>query len=155
MPQVVEVESVVAAPVERVWSRVVDPEGIDHELRPWLSMRMPLGTEHLTIGTVPLGRPLGRARISLFGVLPVDHDDLTVAALEPGRSFREESTMLSARSWQHERTLAPTPAGGTHVHDRLTFEPRVPGTLAAAVHRRGVRLLFEHRHRRLAAYLAH
>ena len=149
---VVEQESVVAASNDRVWARVVSPDGINHELGPWLRMAMPREAVSLTIDTVPVGTPLGRAWIRLFGILPIDYDDLTIAELEPGRAFREESTMLSARRWCHERRLDAVPTGHTLVHDRLTFTPRVPGRLAAAVQRRIVAALFAHRHRRLAAW---
>ncbi|MGJ9411229.1 hypothetical protein ACHAAC_00830 [Aeromicrobium sp. CF4.19] len=151
---VVELSSVVRAPTDLVWARVVDPAGINDELMPWMSMTMPPAARHLTIETVQLGRPIGRSWIRLLGVLPVDYDDLTIAALEPGRSFREESTMLSARRWRHERSLAPAGEGATVVHDRLTFESRVPGRLAASLHRRVVAALFAHRHRRLARHFA-
>lgn len=148
---VVEQESVVAAPIERVWERVVSPEGINHELRPWMTMSMPSGAHDLSIETIEVGQPMGRSWIRLLGILPIDYDDLTIVDLEPGRSFREESTMLSARRWRHERRLDVAPAGHTLVHDRLTFTPRVPGRLAASVQGRIVAALFAHRHRRLAA----
>src|SRR6185369_1361223 len=82
----------------------------------------------------------------LFGVLPVDYDDLTLVRLTPGAGFREESTMASQRVWVHERELAAV-AGGCRVTDRIAFEPRVPwlGPLYRAIMLR----LFRHRHRRL------
>lgn len=147
--RVVERESLVAAPVGDVWTRVTSFEGIDHELRPWLSMSVPRGAEHLDVQTVPVGALLGRSWIRLFGLVPVDYDDLTIAALEPGRSFHERSRMFSARVWEHERTLTPVD-GGTRVHDRLTFEPRV--ALTAGLHARVIGALFAHRHRRLARH---
>ena len=108
----VENEVVVPAGVAPVWARVVDPDGIDHELRPWLTMRVPRGTTGLSIDLVPLGRPLGRAWLRLFGIVPVDFDRLVVVEVEPGRRFLERSSMLSMRLWEHERTLTPV-AGGT------------------------------------------
>jgi len=38
-------------------------------------------------------------------VLRFDYDHLTIAKLNRGRGFDEESTMLSMRLWRHERTL--------------------------------------------------
>ncbi|GAA2076642.1 hypothetical protein GCM10009821_14960 [Aeromicrobium halocynthiae] len=153
MPEVVVVqESVVAAPVQQVWARVVSPDGINHELGPWLQMSMPSGAATLTVDTVTIGAPLGRSWIRLFGLVPVDYDDLVIVEREPGRFFREESTMLSAQRWRHERRLDVVPTGHTVVRDRLTFVPRVPGRLAASAHRRVVAALFAHRHRRLAAW---
>ena len=40
-------------------------------------------------------------------MIPIDYDDLTLVALEPGRGFHERSRMLSMRVWEHERTLEP------------------------------------------------
>lgn len=134
-----------AAP-DVVWRRVVNPEGIGDELRPWLTMALPAGTTD--IDAVPLGEPLGRAWLRLFGVVPFDFDDLVVTELEPGRRFLEESSMASMRRWVHERTVAPAP-GGTTVTDRVTFTPRAPLVWAGPLLRPVVAAVFAHRHRRL------
>ncbi len=153
-PRVVEQTSDVAAPIDAVWDRVISPEGINDEMRPWLTMSMPRGAEDLTIDTVELGVPLGRAWIRLFGLLPIDYDHLSIAALEPGRSFHEKSTMLSMRSWQHERTLTPVTDAVTRVHDRITFEPRVLLRPSAGLFRRVFAAFFAHRHRRLRRHFS-
>jgi hypothetical protein len=134
----------------------VTPEGINDELRPLLRMTMPASLRGRTISEVPLGEPLGRSWILLFGLLPVDYDDLRLAERGPGFRFLERSTMLSMSFWEHERTVAPG-AAGCEVTDRLTFRLRgplagIPGSarLARAI----VARLFAHRHRRLAAYWA-
>jgi ligand-binding SRPBCC domain-containing protein len=150
---IVERQSIIEAPVVQVWARVVTPEGINDELRPWMAMTMPRGAESVTVDNVPIGVPIGRAWIRLFGVLPFDYDRLTVAELKPGRGFREESTMLSMRQWRHERDLTP---GGekTVVRDRITFELRAPLRPATPVVAAGLRALFGHRHRRLQRHFA-
>ena len=148
---VVERRTTVDAPVEVVWQRIVTPEGINHELRPWMTMSMPRGATHLTVDTVAVGRPIGRCWLRLFGVLPFDYDLLTIAELWPGRGFDEQSTMLSMRSWRHERTLDADGAR-TVVHDRLTFELRAPLRLLTPVIAIGVGALFTHRQRRLRNY---
>ena len=152
MSAFVEQSSLVAAPAEAVWARAVTPEGINHELSPLLRMTMPRSLRGMTIDDAPIGEPLGRSWILLFGLLPVDWDDLCLAELEPGHRFLERSTMLSMRSWQHERIVEPTPVEQSTVRDRLRFELRrplawIPGShrLAAAI----VRRMFRHRHRRL------
>lgn len=91
-PVLIERQSVVAAPAEQVWQRVVTPEGINDELRPWMTMSVPRGAKGMTVDTVPIGAPIGRAWLRLFGVLPFDYDRLSIAELEPGRRFREDST---------------------------------------------------------------
>ena len=146
---IIERHSTVDAPVEQVWARVVTPEGINDELRPWLTMSMPRGAEGLTVDNVPIGTGIGRAWLRLFGVLPFDYDRLSIAELEPGHRFLEESTMLSMRRWQHERSVTPHGDGSTIVRDRITFQTRAGLRLAAPLIATGLRALFGHRHRRL------
>ncbi len=146
---IVERQSIVDAPTEQVWARVITPEGINDELRPWMTMSMPRGAESLTVDTVPVGTPIGRCWMRLFGVLPFDYDHLMIAELWPGRGFHEESTMLTMRRWRHERTLEPDGEAKTVVRDRLTFELRGLLRMLTPVVAAGIGALFGHRHRRL------
>jgi ligand-binding SRPBCC domain-containing protein len=150
--EAVEQSSEVPRPAADVWERAISEEGINDELRPILRMTMPAGLRGKTIDDVEVGVPLGRSWILLFGLIPVDYDDLYLAELEPGRRFLERSSMLSMRVWQHERIVEPAGEGACRVTDRLGFELRagvawIPGfaRLAAAI----VAALFRHRHRRL------
>src|ERR1700754_4390573 len=143
---VIERQSVVDAPADQVWARVVTPEGINGEVRPWMTMSMPRGAESLTVDNVPLGEPIGRAWLRLFGVVPFDYDLLTIAALVPGRSFDEQSTMMSMRRWRHERSVSPDGNGKAVVHDRITFELRAPLRPLTPIVAAGLRGLFGHRH---------
>jgi ligand-binding SRPBCC domain-containing protein len=147
-----EVSSLVPAPPERVWERIITPAGINHELRPWMTMTVPRGIKRLDPETVELGRPLGRSWVLLFGLLPFEYDDITLIELEPGRRFLERSPMLSQRSWQHER-IVEADEGGSRVTDRVRMEPRLG--LPAAPLRPLFRAVFRHRHRRLRAWFRH
>jgi ligand-binding SRPBCC domain-containing protein len=153
-PTVIERRSVVAAAADAVWARVVTPEGINDELRPVMTMSMPRGAEALTVDNVPVGVPIGRAWLRLFGVLPFDYDQLTIAELEPGRRFREESTMLSMSLWRHERTVTPDGATASVVHDRVGFRLRAGLRLSTPLVAVGIGALFSHRHRRLQRHFA-
>ncbi|MBO0676960.1 hypothetical protein JRC04_05745 [Mycolicibacterium sp. S2-37] len=150
---IVERSAVVEAPVERVWQRIVTPDGINHELRPWMTMSLPRGARDLSVDTIATGVPVGRCWLRLFGILPFDYDLLTIAELWPGRGFDEQSTMLSMRSWRHQRTLEPDGAN-TVVRDRLTFELRAPLRMLTPVVGVGVGALFSHRQRRLQRYFS-
>ena len=123
---------------------VTSVEGVNHELRPLVRMTLPRGSD----GVLRTGS-LGRSWILLGGVLPIDYDDLNIAAIDPGRGFNERSSLGSARSWHHDRTLEPLPGGGCRVTDRIAFEPRVPalGGLMAFL----FEATFRWRHRRLRA----
>jgi hypothetical protein len=70
-----------------------------------------------------VGERVCRSWVLLFGVLPVDYDDITLERLEPPRSFLERSTMCSQRSWEHERIIEAT-AGGAVLTDRVRYQPR-------------------------------
>jgi hypothetical protein len=120
--------------------------GVNDELWPVVRMTHPRGLERLDDQPVPLGTRLFRSWLLLFGVVPIDWDDLCFERLEPGRGFRERSVLLSQRVWIHERTLDAVP-GGTQVTDRLTFEPRV--SVLGGVYRGVFAAVFRHRHRRL------
>ncbi len=144
--------AVSAAPAE-VWARVTTSEGIDDELRPLLRMRFPRRWRGRTLEQVPVGEPLGRAWLLLFGVLLVEYDDLTLAEVHPGRSFHERSTMLLMSQWWHDREVLDHPSG-SEVVDTLTFELRGPLTPLTPVAARIVTALFTHRHRRLRRHFA-
>jgi len=134
-----------ASPAE-VWDRVISPDGINDEMRPYLRMTLPPGIEQLDPESVEIGVPIGRSWILLFGLLPFDYDDVCLARLEPGRGFLERSKMLSQRSWEHERTLEPT-AVGCLVTDRVRWQPRLG--LPAGPLRPVIGWFFRHRHKRL------
>ncbi|ALL79421.1 hypothetical protein AD006_29590 (plasmid) [Pseudonocardia sp. EC080610-09] len=146
--------SLVPAATDEVWRRVVSPAGINDEMWPWIRMTVPCGAGEVGIDAVPLGEPLGRAWLLLFGALPFDYDLLTITAVEPGRRFREQSTMLSMRTWVHERTLEPAPDGGTLLTDQVTLVPRGPLVHAGPMLRTLLSAFFGHRHRRLVRYFA-
>lgn len=145
---VVDLTSIVPRSAPVTWERVTSPAGIRHELRPLLSMTMPPGLHGRAIDDAEhlLGQPLGKAWLLAGGVLPVDFDDMTIVALEPGRRFHERSRMLLFPRWEHERTVEPLDAATCRVTDRLTFRTRLPGG------RHIVTALFRHRHRRLARW---
>ena len=151
---IIERQSVVDAPAEQVWARVVTPEGINDEVRPWMTMSMPRGAESMTVDNVPVGVPIGRAWLRLFGVLPFDYDRLTIAELKPGHSFDEQSTMMSMRTWRHQRTVTPDGDAKAVVRDRITFQLRTPLRPATPIVAAGLRALFGHRHRRLQRHFA-
>jgi ligand-binding SRPBCC domain-containing protein len=146
---IIERQSIVAAPAEEVWARVVTPEGINDELRPWMTMSMPRGAGAMTVDNIPIGTPVGRCWMRLFGVLPFDYDHLTIAELNRGRGFDEQSTMMSMRTWRHQRTVTPDGDSKAIVRDRITFQLRAPLRPATPIVAAGLRALFGHRHRRL------
>jgi ligand-binding SRPBCC domain-containing protein len=151
---IIERQSVVDAPAEQVWARVVTPEGINDEVRPWITMSMPRGAKSLTVDNVPVGTPIGRRWLRLFGIMPFDYDRLTIAELVPGHSFDEHSTMMSMSRWRHERSVIPEGDAKAVVRDRITFQLRVLLRPLTPIVAAGLRALFEHRHRRLQRHFA-
>ncbi len=144
-PEIVVSSRLSATPTD-VWERVISPEGINDEMRPYLRMTMPPGIDELTPENVEIGVPIGRSWILLFGLLPFDYDDVCLARLEPERGFLERSKMLSQRLWEHERTIEPTDAGCI-VADRVSWQPRLG--LPGAPLRPVIGWFFRHRHKRL------
>jgi hypothetical protein len=128
-----------------VWERAMSAEGINAELGPVLRMTVPRGLESLDLHALGPG-PLGRSWVLLFGLVPVDYDDIGLERIEPGRGFLERSRMLSQRLWEHERTIEPGGDGATIV-DRIAWEPRLP--LPGRLLRPLFAAVFRHRHRQL------
>lgn len=140
------VTSPLRASAERVWAHASTFAGVNRELWPLARMTCPPALSRLTPDTFPVGRTAFRSWILLFGFVPVEYDDFTLAELEPGRGFYEVSRLLTVREWQHRRSVRPT-AGGCVVTDDIGLVPRWRGTgwLLAGVYRR----VFAWRHRRL------
>lgn len=137
--------SEVAAPPETVWTLVSTMAGVNQELAPLLRMTYPPAQRNLPTA-VPLGRRAFRSWLLLFGLVPIEYDDLTLLKLAPNRGFVERSPMMTLRIWQHVRTLRPVP-GGCRITDRLTFVPRLPYT--GWLWQLAVRGTFAWRHRNL------
>lgn len=141
-----EISSDLAATPETVWQRVVTPAGINDELLPLMRMTMPRQLRGATIDQLPLRQPIGRSWLLLFGLVPVDYDDLALAEVDPGRRFFEQSTMLTQSQWAHER-IVEAHEGGCRVTDRLSWQGRTkPFEMLYGL---AVPVLFRHRHRRL------
>lgn len=143
-------ESRLAAAPERVWQHAVSLCGINHEIRPLARMTGPRGVDDLTglAEAAGPGRPIFRSWILAGGLLPVERSEVTLEEAEIGRRFVEASPMLFAAEWRHERTIDPVP-GGCRLRDALRLRSRIPG--GTPVMGLLVRVLFRHRHRRLAA----
>jgi hypothetical protein len=133
-----------AAPAE-VAAWALSAAGINDEMAPWLRMTVPRGADGLDVHSLRPG-PVGRSWLLAFGLVPVDYDEIGLVRIDPAGGFLERSTMLSQRSWEHERTIE---AGGmgTVLVDRIAWEPRPP--LPGALLRPLFAAVFRHRHRRL------
>jgi len=147
-----EITTRLATSADQVWAAALTPEGINHELGPWLRMTMPKAiAPGMTIEDAPLGETIGRSWILLARVIPVDYDDLTLVERGPGLRFLERSQLASARSWEHEREIVAVSDEKCEITDRVRFEPRAPLRIigGAAIAARIIARLFGHRHRRL------
>lgn len=145
----VEKVSHLAAPAPEIWNRIVTAEGINDEMRPWLTMSLPPHLTGQSLDRAPIGVPLGRAWLRAFGMVPFEWDNLMLAELEPGRRFHEISSMITADRWEHERTLTPVGSHRTRIHDRVVFRARCGGHGAEALMHLLVNAVFTHRHHRL------
>lgn len=146
-PRAFELSTQLEAPVVQVWSCVTDFNGINAEMRPLLRMTVPREWTNLTLEQVRLGERLFRSWLLLFGVLPIDFDDLAIAQVGPGYRFVERSRMLSASLWEHERLVESTTPGTCLVTDRVRFTPRWKPL--GFVLGQFVPIFCVHRHRRL------
>jgi hypothetical protein len=130
-----------------VWAGITTWKGINYEFRPLLLMTAPRRLREQGLEAVVVGERLCRSWLLLFGVLPIDYDDITLERFDPGRGFLEQSRMLSQRRWEHERTVEPEASGGCILTDTVRWEPRLP--LPDFLLRPLFRSIFRYRHRRL------
>ena len=137
--------SLLRARRESVWGRITTAQGIHDELWPLFRMTAPASLREGGLAQVEVGQRICRSAVLLFGVLPVDYDDITLVRLEPPAGFLERSRM-SQQVWEHERTLEEVPDGCV-LTERVSYLPRLP------LPDRPLRALyggvFRHRHRRL------
>jgi len=140
------IQTPLQASVEQVWAHASTFAGVNRELWPLVRMTCPAGLAQFTPDKFPVGRTAFRSWILLFGVLPMEYDDITLVELEPGRGFYEVSRLFMVREWRHRRSVRSIEQGCI-LSDELAFMPRVRGTgwLLAWVYRR----VFAWRHRRL------
>jgi ligand-binding SRPBCC domain-containing protein len=135
-----------AASAERVWAHASDFRELNREFWPLLRMTYPPGRARMTPGSFPLGKVAFRSWLLLFGVVPVEYDDITLVELAPGQHFAEVSALLTIREWRHRRSVAPE-GPGCVLQDEIAFIPR--WRLAASAQFRASRLVFQLRHRAL------
>jgi ligand-binding SRPBCC domain-containing protein len=141
-----EISSTLGAPRTEVWTHAGSMAGVNAELAPWIRMTYPPEAATLEGVEVPLGQPLFRSLLLLFGVLPVDLHTLILERVEPLVGFGEASHSLLQRRWIHRRQIEPAD-GGCRITDRIEYETRLPllGVALAPF----IRFLFRQRHRYL------
>ena len=79
-----EQQVIVNAPAADVWARVVTPEGINHEMRPVMTMTLPRKARGITIDSIRVGQPVGRALLRLGGLIPFDTTTSSWSSSSPG-----------------------------------------------------------------------
>ena len=111
---IIERQSIVDAPAEQVWARVVTPEGINDEVRPWMTMSMPRGAKNLDRRhRAGRRRPSAAAGCACSGCCRSTTTDLTIAELRPRPRFRR-----AVDDAQH------APAGATSAPSSPTVTPK-------------------------------
>ena len=137
-------ESKLRAPAGRVWEWITSVEGISAEMWPFLRMTTPKGIRSLRDLQIRPGAPMFRSYVFLFGILPIDYSDMTLAELSAGQGFIEQSPMGSMKLWRHQRRIVPCPADPSAVLlvDQLTISPRMARRFVGWF----IRRVFTHRH---------
>lgn len=137
------------ADAARVWEHAIELDGVNYELAPLIKMTAPPGMGETRLDQLTLGDVSFRSILLAGRLIPIDLHSLCISEIGPGRRFSERSSSLLQASWEHERIVEEVGREGCTLTDRLRIEPRVSATTPIVA--RAVRLLFEHRHRRLVA----
>ena len=142
-------ESRLAASAADVWAVASTIRGVNQELMPLMRMTHPPDAPALDDAGVRPGEIVLRSWLMLGCVLPIDRHTLIFDRLYPGEGFDEHSHSWMQRVWLHQRRVQADGEDACRVVDSLAFEPRV--RFLEIVIAPIVRMLFEHRHRRLRA----
>lgn len=129
---------------DEVWRAMTTPHGVNAELMPFIRMTFPQAD--LRLADAALDTPLFSSWILLFGLLPFDRHTFVIHEIGT-RHFIETSRSLLQKLWRHERSVTQS-AHGAIVRDVVTVTPRLG--FAAPITGAIVRVIFRHRHRRLA-----
>ena len=118
-----EISSGLNAIPSLLWDAAVTPASVNREFRPVLRMTFPNGTRRITEPLV-LNQTKFRSWLLLFGVLPIEYDDLSFSEVVEGQMFHEKSSMFFVRTWEHIRRITPVECG-SRLTDTIRFEPKV------------------------------
>jgi len=121
-----------------LWAHASSMDGVNAELAP---VHMSHPADAVIASDVPLGRPLFRSVVTLWGFVPLDVHELALVDVRPGEGFHESSRSVLERRWIHRRSLADAP-DGVEIVDEVEFEPRILGSLVARI----IGETFERRH---------
>jgi O-succinylbenzoic acid--CoA ligase len=75
--------SLLHAPRDEVWATISTFAGINDEFRPLFRMTAPMQVRREGLAAVDVGQRVCRSWVLLFGLLPVDYDDITLVSLVP------------------------------------------------------------------------
>jgi ligand-binding SRPBCC domain-containing protein len=134
-------ESVIRAPVERVFAFHELPDALKRLTPPWEPVRVVEHAESLRAGA----RTVVETR--LFGLFSVRWVSVHTA-YDPPRMFEDVQVSGPFKQWRHRHTFEPH-AEGTTLRDEIEYEPPLGALgrlLAPLLVERRLRRLFEHRH---------
>ncbi len=145
MPEFV-METTLPVSPETLAYDLLNMSGVNEELFPYLKMTSPNAWQHKPIAEWPRNESLFTSTILLLGLIPIDRHEFRMIDVDPS-GFKESSRSWTNHEWQHERKISAHQMGAT-VKDVVTYQSKVAlmGRLFLPVYR----LVFKHRHRRLA-----
>lgn len=142
----IEMESILKANKDAVMSHALTLEGVNEELSPFARMTIPRPWKGRALDTWPTFEKVFDSYILLFCVLPVDIHHLCIESIDDG-GFKERSSTLMHRYWNHDRTIADLGNGTVSVRDRVCFKPKMP--LAGLLIKPLYNIIFKNRHKKL------
>jgi ligand-binding SRPBCC domain-containing protein len=136
----IHIETIVPASLQETFAFFSDASNLERLTPPWLNFRirtpMPVAMrEGLEIDY----------RVVLYGV-PIPWRT-RIDVWEPGRRFVDRQTLGPYRWWRHEHAFEEV-GGGTRMHDRVEYVPRLRW-LSSVLVRRDVTRIFAYRARML------
>jgi len=142
-----EIESDLSVEPIRLYRELLNINGVNFELAPYINMSAPKQWRAKPIGEWPVGEWLFNSRVTLFGLIPIDSHCFKFSEVSES-GFSEFSKTLMNKEWRHTRSIVEV-ASGSKVKDHIEYKSKL-GFMGGILTPMFI-AIFKHRHHKLKA----
>lgn len=142
-----EIESDLSVEPRKLCEELLNINGVNFELAPFISMSAPYQWCSKPISEWPVDVFLFNSRVTLFGLFPIDSHDFKFIEVSAS-GFSESSKTLLNKEWNHRRSIIEA-GSGSKVKDRIEYKSNLGfmGFFFMPMYK----VIFIHRHNKLKA----
>jgi len=142
-----EIESILPVEPIRLYLELLNINGVNCELAPYIKMSAPKQWRTKPISEWPVGEFLFSSRVTLLGLIPIDSHGFKFSAVSES-GFTETSKTLMNKEWNHTRSIVKA-GEGSKVRDHIEYKSKLGfmGYILLPM----LKAIFKHRHNKLKA----